>query len=77
VAGPGGEIRWLRDLPRAENLWLGAKLVRWSWEDGHPVEYDPVADRFSPADVAPIPNQLDPDRVVPRVEVTGRFDWPG
>lgn len=77
VAGPVGEIRWLPDLPRAVNLWLGDKLVRWSWADGRPVEYDPVADRFSPADVAPIPAQLDPEKVVPRVEVTGRFDWPG
>ena len=78
VAGPAGEIRWLPDLPRAVNLWLGDKLVRWSWEDGRPVEYDPVTDRFSRTDVAPVaPMRSDSEMVAPRVEVTGRFDWPG
>jgi hypothetical protein len=75
VAGSAGEIRWLPDLPRAASLWLGDTLVRWSWADGRPVEYDPVAGRFTPADVAPM--HRDPEQVVPRVEVTGRFDWPG
>jgi hypothetical protein len=77
VAGAGGEIRWLPDLPRSVNLWLGNKLIRWSWADRRPVEYDPVTDRFSPADVAPMsPIHREPGQLVPRVEVTGHFDWP-
>jgi hypothetical protein len=74
---------------RRQERWRGAQSLITGWaalvcgsgrlwrrlKDGRPVEYDPVADRFSPADVAP--NHLDPEAVVPRVEVTGRFDWPG
>ncbi len=73
VAGPSGEVRWLPSLPWAASLWIGDKLVQWSWKDGGAVEYDPITDRFSPADVAPM--KLHPDPVVPLVEVTGRFEW--
>lgn len=73
IAGPEGQLRWLPNLPRAASMWLGERLVRWNYEDGRVVEYDPVSDRFSPSDLAP----LDWDReIVPRVEVTGRIEWP-
>ena len=67
-------MRWLPGRPWAASLWVGDKLVQWDWEDGRASEYDPVTDRFTPADVAPM--AVEPDEFVPKVEVTGRFEWP-